>query len=83
MPNRNGQPSTRVQYLLAELRRGLKADVCIVDTWNAPYTTGTFFVSRDEVAKEEVEKFADAHVHFPFWPLILVGKLWAKETWDD
>jgi len=55
----------------------------VIDTWNIPYSTGLYILSKDEIPKEEVEQFATANAHFPFWPLRYMGKLWAKETWDD
>jgi hypothetical protein len=55
----------------------------VVDTWNVPYSTGLFILSRDEVPKHVVEEFANEKAHFPFWPLQYLGKLWAKDTWDD
>jgi len=66
---RNGKPAS--------------AEIQIVDSWNVPYSTGIFLLSRDEVPKEAVEAFANEKVHFPFWGLEYLGKLWAKDTWDD
>jgi hypothetical protein len=72
----------RSPYIYAP--RQLKdAGIQIIDTWNIPYSTGFYLLSKDEVPKEEVEKFATEKAHFPFWPLRYLGKLWAKETWDD
>ena len=69
--------------LVASLRHPMREDIAVVSTWNVPYSTGTWFLSRDHVTREEVEKYASEHVHFPFWPLQYLGKLWSKDTWDD
>lgn len=62
-----------------------KHPIILVETWNAPYSTGAYFLSADGISKEEVAKYAEEHVdvHFPFWPLVYMGKLWSKDTWDD
>lgn len=57
--------------------------IVIVDRWNIPYSTGFYVLSQDETPNEAVEEFASNNAHFPFWPLQYMGKLWAKDTWDD
>ncbi len=60
-----------------------RAPIQVVDTWNVPYSTGIFILSKDEIPEEEVKDFANKKTNFPFWGLQYLGKLWAKETWSD
>ena len=73
----------RSPYIYSPRRISDSADIQIIDSWNAPYTTGFYILTKDNISKEAVEKFADEKAHFPFWPLKYMGKLWARETYDD
>jgi hypothetical protein len=73
----------RSPYIYSPRRIPLNKDIQIIDTWNIPYSTGFYILTKDNIPKEEVEKFADDKAHFPFWKLEYMGKLWAKETYDD
>ena len=72
----------RSPYMYAR-RRVDDVPMQIIDTWNVPYSTGLYVLARDEVPVGAVEEFAKEKAHFPFWPLVYLGKLYAKETWDD
>jgi hypothetical protein len=73
----------RSPYIYTPRHIDKTARVTVVDHWNIPYSTGLMILSKDDVPKGEVEKYASEKAHFPFWPLEYLGKLWAKETWDD
>ena len=73
----------RSPYIYSPRRISETADIQIIDTWNQPYTTGFYILTKDDIPKEVVEKFANEKAHFDQWALRYMGKLWAKETWDD
>ncbi len=55
----------------------------LIDSWNIPYSTGFYLLAKDDVVFQEVAEFADKKAIPNYWPLRYMGKLYAKDTWDD